>query len=579
MKIASMSTVADTMSFTIGKSSTSLHTIIVSGGPNGTVTPSGKISAVAGSTLKFSLQPDSGFTIDAITIDDAPVAVVDTLRLQNIAAPHTIKVVFGLNAALSVVFPQEKAVLYAGDTATILWRTRGITVTGINASYSTNKGVSFTPITSGIPATDTVFRWKVPVVESDSCVIKISDSDGTPEARSGIFSIRKKPSIAVAAGPFMFSVEPGKSIQQTFTINNVGSGELGISATTWRQTKSVLINELFIGTDGNGINDGIEIWNSGADIDLSGWQLSFSYNQLPANYYTFPEGFILKGGAAFYLYDKEHVANDSTAYIGIDLPWSYSQGLDLSITLLDAGGRGIDFVKSSTNADRAPEGTVWKGSGVDLSNAYVYRKGTFDSDTASDWESGATGTLKHINPAQQVVTHPLLRVTPLKGKTLGDAQLPLTITLDAIDKVEGTYYDTLLIRHNDPTKPSPLLIPCIINVTSAIKVRTAREVATTTSAPRFIAAPNPVSPGGNVLFHYQPRGDERSGTLLIYNSVGDCLFTDAIDFSRVNVFNKQPVRFSWLPPKLYRQRSCLARLIIIRANGSKDVYSTMIGIL
>ncbi|MBN1575728.1 MAG: M6 family metalloprotease domain-containing protein [Chitinispirillaceae bacterium] len=584
MKIFNMSGVADTMSFSIGEIAGTLYTIFASAGEHGSLNPSGKISAVAGSTLKFAIRPDSGYQIDAITMDDATVAIVDTVLLDKISGDHTIKVVFGPKGALSVVFPEEGDVLYAGDSAAITWRTRGVTVQGIDVSYSIDGGKTFSAVKSGLPATDSVLRWVVPVVESDSCIFKVADTDGNPSARSGLFVIKKKPSIAVAADQLTLTVECGTSTQQTFSIENKGTGDLRLSATTALQVDKIIINELSVGADADA-PDAIELLNDGVDIDLSGWQLLWDDNKSTSGSYTFPNGFVFKGGTTFVIDD---VQNDTTAvsvYMGSNVQWLFSDSLALAVTLLDAAGRGVDFVKSSHSPIMSPEGTAWLGSGIELCSAYVARVGSTDRDSAVDWSCTAAGSLKRLNAAQKAPSVPPLLVTaPLTATAAGGNKVSLTITIDATGMQAGDYTDMLVIYHNDPDTVSPVRIPCIIKVTTQSKVITTRSRSDhlQASGVSFIAAPNPVPPGERVFFHYQPAGDERSGHLMIYNSVGDCIYTDEINFSRVNVFNKQPLRFSWLPMsnsgKAYRRGTCLARLIVKRGDGSRVLFSTKIGL-
>ncbi|MBN1307757.1 MAG: M6 family metalloprotease domain-containing protein [Chitinispirillaceae bacterium] len=582
MKIFNMSGVADTMSFSIGEIGGTTHTIIASAGEHGSINPSGKISAVAGSSLNFAVKPDSGYQIDAITIDGASAALVDTVHLENISGDHNISVVFGIKGALGIISPQKGDVFYAGDTTSIKWRTRGVTVEGIDVSYSIDGGKSFTVIKSGISSADSVLLWAVPLVQSDSCMIKVADIDGNPAASSGMFFIKKKPSIAVAAAQITLTVEQGKSVQQTFSIENKGTGDLRVTATTTRQIDKVLINEIAVGS--SPVPDAIELFNTGVDIDLSGWQLLWDDNNSTSGSYTFPKGFIFKGGTAFLITDDMSDTGAVSAYIGLNVQWLISNTFILAVTLLDATGLGVDFVKSTSSPVVAPEGTQWRGNGVELSKAYIARVGFNDQDSASDWVCTDEGSLKRNNATQQVSTvPPLMAATPLAAAVAGGGTAALTLTLDATAMEAGSYTDTLVIYHNDPAKPSPLRIPCTIGVVAPSKVFARRASDERQPIPgTLIAAPNPVPPGERVFFQYQPEGDERGGELVIYNSVGDCLYSDEIDFSRVTVFNKQPLLFSWLPVsnsgKAYRRGTCLVRLTVRKTDGSRVLFSTKVGL-
>ena len=585
MKIFNMSAVADTMSFSIGETAgKTLYTVFASADEHGSIAPSGKVSAVAGSTLKFGIRPDSGYQIDAITVDGASNAPVDTLRLESISSDHTISVVFGIKAALGIISPREFDLLYAEDTALITWRSRGVTVQGIDISLSIDGGKSFSPVKSGLAPSDTVFRWIVPNVESDSCMIRVVDSDGTPSARTGLFTIRKKPSIAVTAEALTLTVQVGTSRQQSVSVENRGTGDLHLSVTTAGQLHKVMINELSIGADADA-PDAIELFNDGVDIDLSGWQLVWDDNKMTSGSYTFPNGFIFKGGTTYVINDLQSDTGDASSYMGLNVQWLFSDSLALAMTLLDAAGRGVDFVKSSGIPIMPPEGTYWRGNGIALCSAYVARVGSGDLDSARDWSCTASGSLKRLNSTQQVSATPPLLTTPPQPSTVAGNNKSgvLTLTLDATAREPGSYSDTLVIYHNDPAKPSPLQIPCMITVSVESKAVTRQKKSGHPSLTGgLIVAPNPVPPGERLYFHYQPAGDEREGELMIFNRVGDCLFRSAVDFSGVSAFNREPVLFSWLPAdrggRTLPRGTCLARLRVRKNDGSQVLFSAKIGL-
>ncbi len=580
IKIFNMSDVADTMSFSIGEITSNAYTILIYTGENGSAAPSGKISVTAGTTLKIAVLPDSGYQTDAITIDGNQTTVVDTIRLEKINGNHTIDIVFGLKGALSVISPRGNDILYAGDTFPIIWRTRGITLKGIDISYSIDAGKNFAVIKTGLPASDTVYKWIVPDVESNSCIIKVSDTDQDPSARSGVFSIKKKPSIVVSSDPLTLTVQAGKQIQHTLPIENKGSGELRISTTTGRQIRKVVINELFVGT---GLPDAIEIANLGGDIDLSGWQIIWDDNKSTSGSYTFPDGFILKGGTVFLLSDSAGDTSASSAYMGVNVQWLYSDSLALSVTLLDPAGHGVDFVKSKGSPISPPEGVHWQIDDISLCNSYIMR-GVSGNDTLPSWSCSNTGTLRKFNPSQKASSSKsLLSTTPLSSVISGSKKTNVNFTIDAAAVEPGTYIDTVLIYHNDLSKPLPIRIPCVINVVPESKV-IARQVRYEKPplSGTFVAGPNPAFAGERVFFQYRPFGNERSGNLIIYNSVGECVFSDEVDFSNVSVFDKEPLRFSWLPvgknSVMLRYQTCVAKLIIKFSDGTKKVFSTNIGL-
>ncbi|MBN1758125.1 MAG: M6 family metalloprotease domain-containing protein [Chitinispirillaceae bacterium] len=582
LKIFNMSDVDDTMSFSIGEIATTVYTITASCGENGVLNPSGKISVPTGANLRFVAIPDSGYQIDAVTIDDAVAVLSDTINISAITADHTLRVVFGLKGALRVVTPEAGAVFFAGDTTKITWRSQGVTLSGIAASFSTNGGKSFTPIGTTLPPTDTALIWIVPVVESDSCVVKLADTDANPTAQSGMFSIRKKPAMTILTNQLAVTIDSGTTQQQPFAVTNSGTGDLTLTATTKGQLDKILINELWLGADATA-PDGIELLNAGPDMDLSGWQIVWDDNKSSSGTFTFPEGFVLKSGSTYTIVDQ---SNDSTAnskYMGINAVWQYSDSLQVAVTLLDAMGRGVDFVKTSGIPILPPDGTTWSGNGVPLC-ASVQRNGVANHNSASDWICSETATFKARNESQQLPpTPPLISATPHKATTIGGTSSNLTLTLDASTVVAGIYTDTLIVYHNDPSKPSPVLVPCVITVTAPSKVvATRKRFEQESPAPRFIAAPNPVRSGELLHFEYHPRGDEQSGELSIYNRVGDRIAAQPVDFSRVNALTRKPVQFTWSPQNgngsALTKGTCIARLVVKHAGGSREMFSAKIGV-
>ena len=81
---------------------------------------------------------------------------------------------------------------------------------------------------------------------------------------------------------------------------------------------------------------------------------------------------------------------------------------------------------------------------------------------------------------------------------------------------------------------------------------------------------------------YIPEGNERRGEMFIYNSMGDCLYRKPVNFSGVSYHNKKPLTFLWTPKnsggRMYRQETCLVRLVMTKYDGSSSVVSTKIGL-
>ena len=76
------------------------YTIIASSGGNGTITPNGNISVIQGSNQIFTFEPNTGYHIDQVLVDNVnnPGAVSSgNYTFNNITTDHTIQVTFATN--------------------------------------------------------------------------------------------------------------------------------------------------------------------------------------------------------------------------------------------------------------------------------------------------------------------------------------------------------------------------------------------------------------------------------------------------------------------------------------------------
>ena len=73
------------------------YTINASAGTNGTISPSGAVTAHYGDTPTFTFTPKTGYHVETVTVDSNPVAVADSYTFTSIDANHTIAVTFAIN--------------------------------------------------------------------------------------------------------------------------------------------------------------------------------------------------------------------------------------------------------------------------------------------------------------------------------------------------------------------------------------------------------------------------------------------------------------------------------------------------
>jgi hypothetical protein len=74
---------------------TATYTITASSDSNGSVTPAGTTTVTQGGSQSYTITPDAGYAIAALTIDGTAVATSSTHTFANVRANHTISATFG----------------------------------------------------------------------------------------------------------------------------------------------------------------------------------------------------------------------------------------------------------------------------------------------------------------------------------------------------------------------------------------------------------------------------------------------------------------------------------------------------
>lgn len=70
------------------------YTITPSAGKGGSITPNGDTTVYEGDSLSFTITPENDYEINDVLVDGTSVGAVDTYTFLNIAANHTIEVIF-----------------------------------------------------------------------------------------------------------------------------------------------------------------------------------------------------------------------------------------------------------------------------------------------------------------------------------------------------------------------------------------------------------------------------------------------------------------------------------------------------
>ncbi|MFI5252756.1 MAG: hypothetical protein ACHQQQ_10035, partial [Bacteroidota bacterium] len=110
-----------------------VYTITASAGSNGSITPSGAVSANYNTSQHFSIAPSTGYHVDSLVIDGSPITPDTQYTFTAIAANHTIHTHFAINVYTITAS--------AGSNGTI-------TPSGaVSANYNTSQHFSIAPST------------------------------------------------------------------------------------------------------------------------------------------------------------------------------------------------------------------------------------------------------------------------------------------------------------------------------------------------------------------------------------------------------------------------------------------------
>ncbi len=394
-----------------------------------------------------------------------------------------------------------------------------------------------------------------------------------PPDVSGVDLEVKFPIIALSSTKVTSVCKPDASEDKELGITNEGKRPLEFNIVNLGDEGSIKINELYVSE--TAFYDGFELWNQGPDVDISNWKLVWNDNQNTSGEYTFPSGFTVKSGTTIVFMDDEGQANDSTIiYSGGNLYWDVGS-TELSVSVLDNSGSGVDFVKSSGNNDSPPQGTSWSGSGISLTNDAMYRKQNVDNDSPDDWAGATTASFNFLNPGQTNCIFPnWMTPSAVDGIVAGTSSDKLTFTFDATGFPSGTILtDKMWIYHNAPQQTSPMEVVCTLSV-NTVEIITDNDPSLK-DVVNFVAVPNPVdlSKNNEVVLIYNAKARISEAELVIYDPLGN-----AIDQSN-NVGNK----YIWDLHNKYGRRVSggvyLAILKLVDDKGNTIVKRTKIGVI
>jgi hypothetical protein len=266
----------------------------------------------------------------------------------------------------------------------------------------------------------------------------------------------------------------GDTAVKNVTLQNTGSSILNFSIVkTSKGVPSVLINEVGI------YYRFIELLNVGSsDVNIGGWRLTWTDSYGSPGSFTFPANTTIRSHRFVIAYASTGTSNDSLFYIGSMITWTYTS--ELSVSLINSSGQGVDFFKTSLDATAPPAGTTWLGSGFVRSGSVYdyYRTTTVDNNSAADWASSASSggyTWFGLNPGQSFTSgNPTVGYISASADSLfvnAGQSSTIHFKYDATALVtSGVYIDTFQIIHNAKNVASPITVICTLVVTSNIPV-------------------------------------------------------------------------------------------------------------
>ena len=130
-------------------------TLTASAGAHGTVSPTGAVSLVAGRSQTFTFTPESGYTVDTVTVDGVSIGAAASYTFANVLADHTLSVTFKVPAVFTItastgpngtISPVGAVAVTQGTSPTFtLTPGTGFAVTGLSVDgVSVSAGGSYT---------------------------------------------------------------------------------------------------------------------------------------------------------------------------------------------------------------------------------------------------------------------------------------------------------------------------------------------------------------------------------------------------------------------------------------------------
>ncbi len=129
--------------------------ITATAGANGSISPSGVVLVLEGTNQTFTINPDSGYQVDTLTVDGLSEATSTSYTFINVTADHTIDVTFSAiplpTYAIVATAGTNGSITPSGTTTVVQGQNQTYTITpatGYGVATVTIDGVTTTPTTT-----------------------------------------------------------------------------------------------------------------------------------------------------------------------------------------------------------------------------------------------------------------------------------------------------------------------------------------------------------------------------------------------------------------------------------------------
>ncbi|HJW33469.1 MAG TPA: PKD domain-containing protein [Holophagaceae bacterium] len=95
------------------------YTITASAGANGSISPSGAVTVASGNSQSFTISPNAGYVVSAVTVDGVSKGAITTYTFSNVTAAHTISASFAASTGTTLKETFETGTKTAYATGTV----------------------------------------------------------------------------------------------------------------------------------------------------------------------------------------------------------------------------------------------------------------------------------------------------------------------------------------------------------------------------------------------------------------------------------------------------------------------------